>query len=382
MELMIVVALIAIITPSITYLFLKMSQGMAGDEMRSQLQALNEQTMMRVHERVEATRHLFMDDLYYNTSTATTMSSGLSFIAAVTLGMAATTKANYPIVTGAQLAQCQPIATVTNTAGSFSPASGTAADYGNCLLFGAYDSPQTIPGVTVVYRAPVTVQGAAITYSGTTNAGMPATVTVDLYRFYFYYLTSANPRPLSSTTSYRLIEWQSVQYADFFEISDISDGALKTSVVTWLATPGNPDPSITNYAVTLAWDPTQTDIRAAFYTLATTGATTPLTAVSAGGNITIPEAYSQALTRVSSGLLSNGFGYGISPNSANWSSSPVSVPLFATANGNFPGGFEVGISGSAAGREVLTRMVLVGQGATPKIQYNEDTMVHNVRDVW
>ena len=88
------------------------------------------------------------------------------------------------------------------------------------------------------------------------------------------------------------------------------------------------------------------------------------------------------ITRISNGILSSGFGYGICPNSAVWGSAPVSVPLFGTAAGNFPAGFEVGISGFGAGIQVLVRSVLVAQGAYPRIVWNDQTEITNARDTW
>lgn len=353
MELMIVVALIAIVTPAITYLFVKMSQGMAGDEMRNQLQSLNSQTQLRIHERIEGTRHLMQGD-----------SSGASFLAAVTLGMAASTKTNYPILAGSKLAVAQPPVTVGSA--SLSPGTAVAADFGNSLLYGAYDSPQSIANVS--YPAPITAYASSITYSGGANKGMPATLVIDLYRFYYYYLTTSNTHPIPNVTTYRLVEWQSIQYADYFEINAFNDNVLQTNVIKWL---------VTQKSITNAWDPTQSMPVSAFYTLDNNGNANNVTAA-----VTIQEAQALILTHVSSGILSNGFGYGIAPNSANWPSATATVPLFAVANGNFPGGFEVGITGNATGRSVLTRLVVSAKGASPMVISNDVTMVHNVRDLW
>ncbi len=369
-ELMLVVALIAIITPAITLLFTRVTQGMAADEMRLQLQALNEWTMLRLHERFVASRHLFQQN-----------ASGVSFLGPVTTGMSATTKSQYPIMAGSLLGVTQP---VTGT-GSFSPVTAVAANFGNSVLMGVYDSAQTIG--TKVYPGSVTIYGTGVTYS-TNNT--PATVVIDLYRFYYYYLTTKNPRPLRNTSSYRLVEWQSIQFADFNEISDISDGKLKPAVIKWLATPGNVTSNInpmfkdTTYAITNAWDPTQqnpnsnaTTTAAAFYTLSTSGVATYVQTMNS-----IPEGAVTCLTKVSSGILSSGFRYGISPNSANWNGAPATVPKFAAANGNFPGGFEVGISGAGAGMQVLIRSLLAAQGSTPLPVWNDQSIISNVRDTW
>jgi len=344
-----------------------MSQGMAADEMHNQLITLNEQTQLRLHERLAAGRHLCQNDI-----------SGNAFLTKVTAGLSSTTTAQYPVLGGSQLAVGQPPAAAPTPSG-FSPTNAIQADFGNCLLFGAYDGPQTFGNPLKKYNAPATVYGAGITY----GVGGAATVVIDLYRFYYYYLTSKNDMAIRGVPTYRLVEWQSIQYADYNELNDISDSTLKQEVVNWLATPGNASPGNASLAVTAAWDPTANDpTNLCFYSLsAATSTASPVNPVS------ITEAGVTALTRVSSGILSHGFQYGIAPNSGLFADCPAAVPQYAVTGSSgsatlFPGGFEVGIAGNSAGRQVLTRCLLVAKGAAPRVVWNDQTMVHNVRDVW
>lgn len=113
-ELMMVIALISIITPAITYLFSKMSQGMAADEMRNQMITLNESSLLRIHERVLSSRHMCQGD-----------ANGLTYQAAVVAGMTAQTTTNYPILAGSQLALSQP-ATTFSPCSPHRPTSATA----------------------------------------------------------------------------------------------------------------------------------------------------------------------------------------------------------------------------------------------------------------
>jgi type II secretory pathway pseudopilin PulG len=364
-ELMLTVALIAIITPAITFLFSKATEGMASDEMHTQMTTLNTQTQLRLHERLVANRHFFQGGV----------SMGVSFLRPVTTGMSSSTTLNYPILAGSVLPQQQP-------SGSFSTSSATVTDFGNSLLFAAYDSPQTFGNQ--IYTAPasiVSVGGNPLTFSSAYGQGAAVTVVIDLYRFYYYYLTSKNPRALRSTNSYQLIEWQSGQYADYNELGNISDSTLKKEVIGWLATPGNLSSTNSSYAVTWAYDPTQTDPNApAFYTMGTNGGITAVT------NPALVEGYVQPITHVPSGILSTGFAYGIAPDSTFWNGAPVKVPLFnptpiASAT-PFPGGFEVGMEGTAAGEQILVRHVLVAQGAAPGVIYTDQTIVTNIRDTW
>ncbi len=360
-ELMMTVAMIGIITPAITFLFVKVNQGMAGDEMHTQMRALNEQTQLRLHEHLLSTKHLFQND------------ASVSFLGPVTLGMSAATKTSYPVLTGSLLPIAQP-SLGTGAAGSFSPTQAVTADFGNSLLFAAYDLPQTINNLS--YTAPLTVSGATVTYSD----GSPATVIVDLYRFYYYYLTTNNDHPIRGANAYRLVEWESGEYADYRQISGITDSALQGGIAKWLATPGKADPNIITYAITTAYDPTQTNPSNAFYALTTSS---PYLAASPTGTPALTEAKVSFLTNINTGMLSSGFGYGISPNSSTWGDDPLTVPLYGLAVGTtFPSGFETGISGSGVGTVVLTRCALVAKGGAPRVVYNDSTIVTNVRNVW
>lgn len=376
LELMITVAIIGIITPAITFLFTKMTQGMAADEMRNQMVTLNENSLLRIHERVLSSRHMCQGD-----------ANGATYQAAVVAGMSAQTLANYPILAGSLLPLTQP-------SGSFSPASpAIAADFGNSLLFGAYDSPEVLYAAwggppKVNYIAPVTIYTSPSLAINYTN-GLPATMVIDLYRFYYYYLTApaAHNRPV---TCYKLIEWQSVQYADYNELEGITDATLKTAVLTYLTTaagfpnsstiPPYPPPIPAN--ITNAWDPTQGTAAAGFYTVTAGG----IAALGAGNAAVIPEAQCLPVTRINSGILSSGYTYGVCPNTISWKNCPLTVPKFnpwpASTAVLFPGGFETGLSGSTLGMELLVRSAIVAKGATPLPITNDSSIISNVRDVW
>ncbi len=133
-----------------------------------------------------------------------------------------------------------------------------------------------------------------------------------------------------------------------------------------------------------AWDSSQTTLSAAFYTIS------PNSPIGSAGahfnaiaNPTIAQAAITYLCMVPTGLISRGFYYGISPNTAGWANPPnVTVPLYGTASGQFPGGFEIGVSGDPAGRQILLRSCWVALGAAPKVAFNDLTSVQNIRDEW
>jgi len=357
-ELMMVVALIGLIVPALTSLFMYCYQGMAAAEMHLSLKALNEQTMLHLHERMNSTKHMFQNN---------SASGGLSFIGRIQMGSAPTS------VSFSKMPQSQNGTTVT-----FSPAAGAvSSDFGDCLFYAAYDTSQTIGGVN--YVAPVTVVGAGVTDS----SGKAVTMNLDVYRFYFDYLTTTGDmKPLSKMTSFWLIEWQSVQFVDAFELEDINstDSVLYGNVIKWLTT-GSNFPS--GLPVTLAWDPSQTQMTNgssyAFYTLSGS------TMTGSAAQSILAQSWTP-LSRTSTGLVSP-FDYGISGNYSNLAGDPPApnVPMFcpptSTANA-FPGGFEVGLEGANSGMQVMIRSLLVAQGNSRSIIWDNQISVSNCRDVW
>ena len=365
-ELLVVVSIMGIITPSVILIFIKMRQGMAADEMHIRLQTLNEQTLSRVHERILQSRHLFQAPL-----PPAVTSDGTSFSSAISIGAS-----DPSTLVGSKMAVAQTI--TTNT---LSPAQGaTRAFFGDCLLMGCYDTSQTISksGAATAYFAPVTISGTGVSQTvvnGAVTSTLPATIVLDAYRFYYYYLTTQNVRQVLNATDYNLMEWQSVQYADYRELADMPSTTLQNMAATWISNP----PVASGYkAITVAWDPDATDPNQAFYQLSSSGlGTTPL------ASFKIVEAQPAVnLTQVSSGILSNGFNYGISGNTNGFVGSPA-VPLYGTASGAFPGGFEVGLSGAGTGLEVFIRSLVIASGASGTGgAWNDNSIATNARDVW
>jgi len=365
-ELMLVMAMMAIITPAMTYLFSKVSQGMAADEMHTELQQANQALLNHIQIRLAANRHFFFND---NTS------GGVSFLARLNLSTAPTT------VAGWTLCQPQPQPTTILT-GSLSPnaAGFVNTAVGNALFFGAFDFPQTIfktSGPPEISTAPMTVTGPNVVDS----SGTRQTAVIDIYRFYFYYLTTQYTKQLYDATDYSLIEWQSVQYPDYTEISNYNqDPVLEGNILAGI--------KANNSAMTVAWDPTQTDPSQAFVGFQTAAFNTASTGVTAleSSSYKIVMDVATNLTKTRSGILTTGFRYGISPNTNNWNSCPVQIPLFAavtTAGVAFPNGFEVAATSNPSGRQVMIRSVWVAEGASsPGVRavYNDINMVDEISD--
>ena len=367
MELMMTIALIAIITPAITFLFAKVSQGMAADEMHSAMQAGNQTMLNRIHVRMGGSKHFFFGD-----------QSGVSFVSRLDFSTAPAT------VAGTTLPQLQaPVSGVFSLSVSWSGFS--RADVGNALLFAAYDTPETITkpvahATPIIYlNSPMTVNCAGVT----DQYGTTKTIIIDLYRFYYYYLTKTGVKNLYDGQDYNLIEWQSIRYADYFQIQDYGsaggggDNTLEANIMACLASQG----------ISIAYDPSQSDPSQAFVSFG--GAVgyggSPGSAVTLT-NYTILNETTTNLTRVTAGILTNGFRYGVSPNTINWKNCPVQIPLYATvmaAGTEFPNGFEVATGGNSSGREVMIRSVWVAEGASnPRAVYNDINMVDYIRDIW
>ena len=368
-ELMLTVAMVAIITPMLAGLFLKVSQGMAADEMRAQISRGNEAMMARLENRLSASKHFYQGG----------PSNGVSWVNKIQFAAGSP-----PTVAGSLLPQVQNGTSMDPTVSGFA-----STMVGNSLFFLAYDFPQTFSkGATwTVVQAPLTITGG-ISGPVTNSGGSPISFIIDLYRFYYYYLTpSTRPFPsVEGVQPYGLVEWQSAQYADYQELTGIPDSVAQDLAVSYILAAG----------ITTAVDPSADSVTAAFYTMsfgtpvgtssagfATIGSPTVTQAgvTNAVVTCTAPATY---LCQVPAGIVSRGFSYGISPNTSGWADAPPAspVPLYATASGLFPGGFEVAMAGPPGAREVLIRCGWVAKGAAPKIAYNNLTTVQTIKDNW
>jgi type II secretory pathway pseudopilin PulG len=358
MELMIVVAVLALITPGITLLFLKCSQGMVADEMHNNLKIANEQTMNLLNARLQTSKRIFQGN-----------TNGVSMLGLVNLAGGGAPAA----LTGSLLPQEQPEPSLSPSAVNFS---GT--DVGNSIFCAVYDSNQTISSGSTkfVYPAPATITGVAD--SGSTIH----TVVLDMYRFYYYYLTAVNSHTLTVGPTYQLVEWQSGDYVDYNELNAITDATLQQNVITTLTTPVTVASFIyktVSGGVTMAWDPTQNNPTTGFYKL-TAGSALPTAALTTVPNLN--QTQYNNMIYVQNDILSRGSLWGVASNTALLPGSPVTVPEYATRSGSFPGGFEIVLGGSGSGEQMLIRSVLVSKGAAPGIEDNDLTNITNVRDVW
>ncbi|MCX5781831.1 MAG: prepilin-type N-terminal cleavage/methylation domain-containing protein [Elusimicrobia bacterium] len=239
------------------------------------------------------------------------------------------------VLSGSQLPVIQSTGTL-----SFGTTNYASVDYGNSLYFA--------------------------TNEGTLSLIISTSVTkrMDFFQFNYYYLTTDNTNSIYETQSYRLVEWRSIKYADLGQITSISDTTLRGQIIDAVRANG----------INYAWDTSSVGLNNAFATLGTASYTLI-------ASHSIPSSKVTVLTKILTNIM-GGYRYGVSPNSAGWAHAPRTVPLYATANGSFPSGFEIGILGSTSGRKVLLRCVLVAQGAFPGIIGEEQQLVASARDLW
>jgi len=313
---MIVLAIMGIITPVLVVLLTSITKGFTGYEAAMSMRKINQQSLNRMYMRLGSCKRIFEnstnDSTYLNKVAFNSSPAAISIIKLPTI----------------------------NRDGSL--AAGTtnfdATGVGNAILFATNEMVQAMSS---------------------------STFRIDVYRFNYYYLTSANTSVIDSGSSYKLVEWRSAAYADNNQLNNLSTSS-RTVVATQLY----------NAGIKYAWDPTKTTITGALSTITNVGG------ISTDASPTIKEYKYKVLTDMITGVVIGGYRYGVSRNSSDWAKAPKIVPLFTTANGTFPGGFEVAVAGSSAGRQVLIRSVLVAQGSMKAIIGDDLQVVASARDLW
>lgn len=220
------------------------------------------------------------------------------------------------------------------------------------------------------YTYDITVMNAGVV------PGAETTLRIDAYRFNLYYLATESGE-VGGKPRINLYEWHSVPFADFSQLSSITQVSVATAAVAYLLEKG----------VSHAWDPAATYATGfypfssvkypmfadAFYPTMTGNwaGWAPLGAVAAPPGSLPPQ-----ISRGSGGpaveLLMGGGGgsyrYGVSPNTDAGLAIKDKVPTLAIApatpkaapNQEFPSGFEVVMAGPKDQRIIFLRLVLVG----------------------
>jgi len=322
-EVMMAVAILGIVTPIVAMMLAQALKSFTAYESAMQLRITNQATLNRIYLRLGSCKRIF------NNSTADS-----SFVTSLNN------------LSGAPAQLTGSVLPIIQTTGSlaFGTSDFVSADAGNCLFFINNDSMPTM-------------------LSGT------STVKIDVYRFNYYYLTSVNPKPIRAAPTYNVVEWQSVQFADYDQIMSVSTtGNRQQNAMAALYAMG----------VKYVFDSNNGSASTAFYQFNSAGV------ISSANNFSIPMYRYTVLTKMITGIIIGGYNYGVASNSSLWTTQacPKTIPEYAVASNPFPGGFEVAITGQSSGRTVLVRSVLVAQGSMPGIVADDLQIVSMARDVW
>lgn len=326
-EVMLAIAIFAIVTPVITTMLTQVLRGFSTYEMSTQIKKTNQKTNNRIHLRLGSCKRIFQnttnDKAYLDRLTLSDSPSVLSG-----------TNTKLPIIeeTGSL---------------AMGTTNFTSTSVGNSLFFAGNEATVVLESI---------LDSSAISH----------TVYIDAYRFNYYYLTTDNTKYIVDRQAYKIVEWQSIKYADLNQINSISDNVKKENTIIALISSG----------INYGWLPSEMDVSSAFYTLEGDGSLN----LSASHNI--EKHQHKVLTDILTGIMGSGYRYGISPNTSGWNEAPKTVPLYGEADDDFPAGFEIAIVGQSGGRKVLIRSVLVAQGSSLHAVGDEMQHITSVRDLW
>ncbi|MDD5260021.1 MAG: prepilin-type N-terminal cleavage/methylation domain-containing protein [bacterium] len=198
------------------------------------------------------------------------------------------------------------------------------------------------------------------------SSGAAHNVRIDTYSFQYYYINlSQNQAFRGQGGRNRLVGWHSQPYADYSQISRLTDTVEKENLVIYLY----------NAGYRFAWLPSAAQVTNAFFRINSNG-TTPAhsTHLITKGSIEFP-------LDVVTGVSGWSFPVGIAFNSGPSFAIKIPVPVFAQANNDFPGGLEIAVTGANTGRKIFMRLVLASQASTGLQSYEHINMT-TVRDCW
>jgi len=248
------------------------------------------------------------------------------------------------------LGSCLPKIEETGTVSPLDPAF-TASSVGNSLLFTNTEYPAILKNVSA--------SDGSNTY----------TVRLDTYVFNYYFLSPTTRYTIGAVPSIRLMEWHSKKYIDYNQLMTITDTTKRQSVIDKLVNAPN--------NIGYAWDPSDTDVANAFYSLET-GSYTP---TKQAAHFIQQDEYSE-MTRFATGIAWGGYRTGVCPNTSISFSPGITVPLYGTSSGNFPAGFEIVVAGPRSAHRVFIRLVLAAQGPSNLLLAYENPILISARNLW
>jgi type II secretory pathway pseudopilin PulG len=323
-ELLITAALLAIMVAAIVPVFSVSQRGLTSSEAHTTMKNQGQKAVNRIQNGLVQNKRLFEN-----------VAADTAFLARVQLSGAPAALAGSKLPT-------------LEENGSLSVSSGTfvSTSVGNSLFFAGNDAPRD--------------------YVVTDAGGSTVPVRIDVYHFTYYYLAPDAAVTLGGKPRRDLWEWKSVPYADHQQLVNITDVTKRANTAAALQADG----------VAYAWDPAQTSVNSAFYTLSGGGA------IAAAAAHTLPKSVAKKVVDIKAGVTIGGFKWGVSPNSSGSFQPSQAVPVFTTAATDFPSGFEVVTVGPNSARQVFVRLVLAAQGSFKGVISHEQVVLANSRDLW
>jgi hypothetical protein len=241
-----------------------------------------------------------------------------------------------------------------------SPATAAKASVGNSLFLASLNRSQDLNPIAIT--------------------GSPSEVTVDIYRFYYYYVGAVGGHDIGGKSKRTLWRWESVDYADYGQLIAITDLAKSTNTVAILMALG----------VNYAWDHSQLASSQSFYkfnpNILTMDGIDVTFAVAAPPEPAhaLKKKSGESMISVLTAITGSGYAYGVSPNSSAQWITKHKVPQFTdpSPSGEFPSGFEALVTGYPSNRQVLIRLVLAAKVGSHNLQSYEQVQITAVRDIW
>jgi prepilin-type N-terminal cleavage/methylation domain-containing protein len=237
--------------------------------------------------------------------------------------------------------------TIDTTATTFAPDTAGTPRVGNCLLV-----LRQLPPLPINYTV------------GASTISFPA----DIYRLELYYMTRNTTRrfnPASSST-YDLMMWRSVPFADYQQLLTVKGPAFVqsqwTSIINGLSAQG----------ITVAIDSSgASQANAAFYTIGTT-----LNSLTLAANQAITrDVLRSVIPEISGGSIGGKINYTVAYTaSATALSNRDPVPKYAaldSAKPNYPGGLEIKVIGAGVSQKILLRLVVLSSYAANRTDSEE-----------
>lgn len=322
-EMLMVISILGILFMAIVPVMRVTQSSYTSMEMTNSLKTVGQRSMNQISSQLTECKRLFENN-----------ATGTAFLGRVGLSTSPA------VMTGSLLPSIE-------ETGSISPSTSTfvAASVGNSLFFANLNPPRD--------------------YTVVDSGGVSRNVRIDLYTFHYYYLSETTSKLVATQSQRRLWHWWSVDYADYGQITALTDNTTKTNTIL----------ALRNNAIYYAFNTPATTVTSGFYLLTSSGGLT----LDAGHTIQI-SSYKEMIS-ILTGTTGTGYRYGVSPNNSGLGIRQV-VPGFGVANSRFPSGFEVVVVGSNSVRQIFMRMVLVAQGARKGYVSHEEQILTTVRDLW